>query len=258
MTQLPGSGRAASGRPWARLRSTLGRVARGFGLEIHRYVPLDSAGARRARILTERRVGVVLDVGASTGQYAKELRLWGYGGRIVSFEPVSKAFAQLQGDAEHDPNWECRRLALDEVEGPAEIHVSGNLQSSSLLPMKRRHLAVAPDSSYVAVESVTRSRLDSLFSTVVADHEQPFLKLDVQGCELRVLNGAEKVLHRIVGIEAELSLTSLYEGQPLLREMLDFFASAGFILVALEPVLHDPESGHTLQVDGIFVRSDGV
>src|SRR3954447_8852354 len=56
-------------------------------------------------LLRELRVNVVLDVGATVGQYADKLRRTGYAGRIVSFEPVAELCAELRERAAADDRW---------------------------------------------------------------------------------------------------------------------------------------------------------
>ena len=50
----------------------------------------------RARLLASERIDLLLDVGANEGQYALRMRRAGFQGRIVSFEPLSDAFAALE------------------------------------------------------------------------------------------------------------------------------------------------------------------
>jgi FkbM family methyltransferase len=210
--------------------------------------------ARRIRILQDNGVTVVLDVGANRGQFASELRIGGYEGRIVSFEPLSTALAALERAAAGDPRWECRRLAVSDSDGETELHVSENAVSSSLLDMEPRHLEAAPASRYVTTERVRQARLATLVEELRLPEDGIYLKLDVQGSEAKVLEGARPILPRVVAIETELSLVPLYRGQLLFREMLDLLDEAGYDPVSLEPAYADGRSGHVLQVDGIFLR----
>jgi FkbM family methyltransferase len=211
--------------------------------------------ARRARLLASTEVDLVLDVGANVGQYASRLRPAGYKGRIVSFEPLSDAFAELSAAAAADPTWECRRLALGATDGETEINISGNSYSSSLLDMEDRHVESAPESKYVGTEKIETARLDSLWDELVRDGERPFLKLDVQGFELEALRGAEDSLPKILGVQAELSLVPLYRDGPVFRDVIDYLEERGFRLAGLEGGHDDRRTGEMLQADGIFIRA---
>jgi FkbM family methyltransferase len=199
-------------------------------------------------------VSVVLDVGASVGEFGSALRAEGYAGRIVSFEPSSAAFGELERRAAGDGAWECRRMAVGDAEGWTDLRVAENGVSSSLLRVTREHLRVAPRARAVRVERVPVARLDTLAPELLRPDDRTFLKLDVQGGELAALRGAEAVLGRLAGIECELSLVELYEGQPVLGHVTEWLGERGFALVALEPALTDPASGELLQLDGLFVR----
>jgi FkbM family methyltransferase len=215
---------------------------------------LNDEDVRRVKLLRSEGIEMVLDVGANAGQYAGRLRAAGYSGGIVSFEPLAQAFAALERAAAADPGWEARRLALSDTDGEAEIHVSANSWSSSLLDMDERHLASAPESAYVGTERVTTARLDSIWDEVLGQDARPFLKLDVQGFEMRVLRGATGHLDHLAGVQAELSLVHLYEGDSLWRDLVDHLEAYDFELAGLEPGFEDPKTGRMLQADGIFLR----
>jgi FkbM family methyltransferase len=236
---------------------TVQRVLRRRGLEVAPYLPGTGDAARRAKLLRGRDVGVLLDVGANIGQWVTETRAAGYTGRVVSFEPLSEVFPKLSKAAKNDPLWQTRNHALGPTDGSAQINVSKNRFSSSLLPMEERHERSAPQSAYVATEDIEVRRLDSIWSEVVPDGEPAFLKLDVQGFEFEVLKGAGASIPQIVGIQAELSFVPLYEGAPLFREMIDHLDRLGFELAGVEPGFEDPDSGEMLQADGLFVRRAG-
>lgn len=228
-------------------KTTLQRL----GLDLRRYRPV---ARRRSALMTALGVRSVLDVGANEGQYGTELRAHGFTGTILSFEPLSSAYAALLRTASGDGDWHCLQYAASDRSGSSRIHVAANSASSSLLVMAPAHTEAAPDTANIGEEPVQLCRLDAVDRLLHAD--APFmLKLDVQGHEAAAFAGAAGILDRIVLIEAELSVCELYEGAPLLAEMLGILAERGFELVALEPGFHDPRDGRILQFDGYFRRA---
>jgi len=202
------------------------------------------------------RIDRVLDVGANQGQYAEDIRTLGYSGTIHSFEPVTSAFAELSQRAEFDPLWQATRSALGREKGVAQINVAANGgASSSLLPMLDRHSSAAPEADYVRLEQVPVSTLDDIAADP-SGNLRTFLKVDTQGYELAVLDGAAALLGRsIMAVQLELSLVPLYDGAPLYDEMLSYMSGRGFRLCWLDPGFHDPTTYELLQFDACFVKN---
>lgn len=233
-------------------RVNAGLARLGYGL--HR-VDL-SPEALRAKLIEHEGIDLVLDVGANAGQHALGLREAGYRGRIVSFEPLAQAFAELERLAAGDPGWDVRRLALGDVDGTLPLNVSSNSWSSSLLPIGERHMRSAPESAYVDTEEVRVARLDSVWAEIAGEAANPWLKLDVQGYELHVLRGAEQCISSVRGVQAELQLESLYEGDVDWRVIVDWLADRGFVVAGVEPGFADRATGRMLQFDGVFTRAE--
>lgn len=240
----------------ARLRSWVKHGIRAAGYDIHRLHPADSAGHQLHLAFERFGIDLVFDVGANVGQFSESLRFYGYTGKIVSFEPLSVAREKLTEAAARDPKWEVHpRVALGENDGEVDINVSGNLFSSSILPMLEGHKAAASDSVYVGVERVPITRLDAVAEPYLREAKAPFLKIDTQGFEQHVLDGASGILPRLRGVLCELSLVPLYEGQPLWMEMLARLEADGFTLWAIQPGFTDYRDGRTLQFDAIWFRT---
>lgn len=233
-------------------------VARNLAFELSRQ----SSDRDTKRLLVDKLasqgVNVILDVGANSGQYSANLRKAGFAGRIVSFEPLSQPFARLEKRASQDPLWDCHQYALGDDDGRITVNVAGNAgESSSVLPMLKRHQDAYPPANYVDTEEVPIRRLDSVVPEILRSDENLFLKIDVQGYERQVLAGSEStVRERCIGVQLELSFFPLYEGGMLIREALDLVESMGFTLIALLPCFMDPRNGQMLQADGIFLRQD--
>jgi FkbM family methyltransferase len=233
------------------LRDRLNRLARRRGYEVRQYTPVRSLAAAREALLTD--VDVVVDVGANAGQYGEMLRERGYRGRLVSLEPVAEAFAELERRAAADGAWRAVCVAASDADGELALNVTGDSRSSSVLRRNDR-FASKPGWEPRESRSVPARRLDGLVPELLQPSERAYLKLDVQGYERTVLDGAGDALQRFEALELELSVSPLYEGQPGLAEMLPLLAGRGFRPVSMEPILLD-DDGLLMELDGLFARA---
>lgn len=216
---------------------------------------LMSAQARR-RILF-RDIDVLIDGGANCGQYAKWARQCGFAGRIISFEAASATFRVLAEAARSDDGWECHQVALGPEDGEALLHLSRSSLGSSVFQPTDHHFRAWPDDLETGTEPVPMRSLSSLWNELGCDGRRVYLKLDVEGFELPVLEGAGSVLDRIALLDVELPLVDMYRDAPKFGDMLNFLLGRGFSIVALEQNHSgDEETGQMLMVDGVF-RSSG-
>ncbi len=241
------------------LQQRLRRLGRRLGIEIGRY-PAQYADRRRGDLLRRAGVNVVLDVGANEGQFAAALRgPGGYGGYIWSFEPGAEAFARLSEVSAADPLWQCRRLALMDRNGELRLHVAEGTNLSSFLASSK--MGVAAMGAGIASrheEVVCAARLDAVLDSLDVDPGSAFLKLDVQGSEGRVLDGAGGILERLLGVQLELPLVALYEEQVPAFTLVERLRQAGFQMVLVEPGYFDDASALMLEFDALFLREDIV
>lgn len=237
------------------IRDFVKRAIRSTGFDLHRFTPGSNPSLQLVKALARFEVDLVLDVGANIGQFAAELRSYGFQGNLVSFEPLSTAHRVLSEAAIRDVGWKVHpRCAIGGEDGETVINVSGNSVSSSLLPMLKSHSSAAADSVYVGAERTPIYRLDSVAPHYLQNANRPFLKIDTQGFEWSVLDGAKETLPQVRGILCELSLVPLYEGQRLWREMIHRIEDLGFTLWAIQPGFVDSRDGRTLQFDAVFFR----
>lgn len=230
------------------------KIGKSLGLEIRRFP--NRLHRNRLRLLKEHGVNAVLDVGANKGQYALEMREIGYSGLIHSFEPVTEAFQILESKAKGDNLWNLHKVGVGDSEGKVTINVASNLASSSVLKLGKNHLEAAPSIEMVKTEQIVIKKLDALIEELSLNEHGPFyLKIDTQGYEAKVLRGAEGVLESgVVGLQIEMSLVELYEGEMLYQEMIDYVGNFGFTLYSIEPGLINLKTGQMMQFDGIFYK----
>ena len=205
--------------------------------------------------LRHHKFGTVLDVGANSGQFAREMRPNFLDATFHCFEPVPAAFSRLS-------QWAARQqgvipvcLALGDRPGRLEMnfHV-GHDTSSSLLPTTRLCETIWPSTADQCKEAVEVQRLDDYVRTLQRPLDDDiFLKLDVQGYEAQVLRGAPEILKRIRASMVEVSLDLLYEGQAGFLEILKLMAGAGLEYSGNFDQAYGAD-GHVLFFDALFLR----
>jgi FkbM family methyltransferase len=240
-----------------RIRKFVKSGFRRLGYEITGYSPARSSTAQIIALLNHFKVDLVLDVGANFGQFSEDIRNGGYLNQIVSFEPLTSAHNKLLIASEGDSKWHVHdRCAIGHEIGEITINIAGNSASSSVLPMLEAHIAASPDTGYIGSENTPLLTIDKILANDIYRNKNIFLKIDTQGFEWSVLDGAENSLSRIQGVLVEMSMIPLYEGQHLWHELVARLEDAGFEVWALQPGFTHPVTGRTLQCDGIFFRKD--
>lgn len=230
------------------------KIIRKIGYDFRKYSSDNFPELKRLKIIKKHDIDLVLDIGASEGHYGKELRDLGYKKRIISFEPLSESYQELNKKSQQDNYWDSYNCALGNEISEVEIGISKHITSSSLLPMTETHVNALSDSEIIAKEKIVVKTLDSFINNGIEVSNKIYMKVDVQGFEMFVLEGAKKVLPQVVAIEVELSLVQLYKGGPLFIDMINHLEKLGFSLASLNHVFLDNTTDLLLQVDGIFLR----
>jgi FkbM family methyltransferase len=169
----------------------------------------------------------VVDVGANRGEFVRAVRFACPAASVIAFEPIPHLADRIRRDFHGQPV-EVHAVALDDSEGTGDFHVLGSDDLSSLLPPAAalRHRTAEGHEAHVI--QVPVRRLDDVCH-LGAQHEPVLLKVDVQGGELRVLRGAERLLARVACLKLECDFEHLYEGQPSFAQVLSFLAERGFV-----------------------------
>ena len=209
------------------------------------------------RILNDFAVGLVLDVGANVGQTHDKLRIAGYKGRIVSFEPVPSAYAELVARAKQDNYWDIApRTAIGSEQGEVNINVSQATDMSSILKPGADLLNTLPKTKVVEQVVTPVTTLDAVWETYCPPSARVFLKVDTQGFERQVLDGARASLCKVIGIQLELSLFPLYEGEETYLSYLNDLHAWGFEPQRIWENYFFRSLGRQLQIDVAFMRTE--
>lgn len=242
------------------IRATIKRAIRHCGFDIVRC-PLPEWVALREHLLDIfSRLGIncVLDVGAHFGEYASFLRRSGYDGWILSFEPISDNFEQLQGRSAKDPLWRTYQYAFGDEEQSLPINVTRQTGFSSFLkPNAFCEMRFGGDAQIQRTERVNIKRLDSVFPDILSQFQTPriYLKLDTQGYDLNVVKSLGRHISQIRALQTELSVHSIYFGMMDYLATLQNLAELGFEPTGLFPVTHDQDGVRVIEFDCVLVQT---
>jgi FkbM family methyltransferase len=248
---------AELGRVDAVLKNSARTVINRFGLDIVRYRSPNTIEGHLHRLLPSLGVNCVLDVGAHHGEYAGLLRRIGYRGSIVSFEPVSTNFAVLQRARRRDPRWQGMQFALGAEQSVMAINVLAATDLSSFLaPTPHAHTWFGDASRVVRTEMVHVKCLDDVIEACTEPLVAPriFLKIDAQGFDLSVLQGATRTLQWVVGLQTEIAVRSLYEDVSLFPDNVVQVLALGFDLTGLFGVAREPDGIAQIEFDCVMRR----
>lgn len=149
------------------------------------------------------RLRVIFDVGANTGQTTREFLTWYPTADIYCFEPVAETFRHLQATLPRHGRARGFQLALGGTTGQATmVRATVSMQS---------HLAdpTADPGSYpeASLETVAVTTMDAFCAEAGVTHVN-YLKVDTEGADLEVLNGAARMLggHHVDLVQVEVGM----------------------------------------------------
>ena len=229
-----------------------------YGFDIVRYPYRSQILKRRMQLISSYGINLIFDVGANIGQYAMQIRDIGYKARIVSFEPLTSAYKELKKNSNNDSLWDTVNIALGHDNYKSEINISVDSYSSSILDLLPIYAKVTPKSKYTGKQIILIRKIDKIIDKYYQKSDKLFLKIDTQGYESKVIEGAKNSMDKIIGIQLEMSIIPMYNGGLIFTETIDLLYSKGYVLMSLEPGFSDPNTGQLIQFDGIFFRKCGI
>lgn len=201
-------------------------------------------------------IRTIIDVGANTGQFAKNISEFFPKSTVYCFEPLPVPFAALSEWAKtQNGKVVPLNLAIGDQEGEVEMFLHENhTPSSSLLATTKLTEEYYPFTKGQKRINVRQTTLDNaLKESKVELLSDVLIKLDVQGYEDRVIAGASETLAIASACILEVSLDTLYEGQADFNGLLIKLDKLGFRYAGnLEQVYG--EDGHCIYIDAVFLN----
>lgn len=215
------------------------------------------------RLIRWRDIGfdplTVYDIGANQGHWSQMCRHLFPSADIHLFEPLSQfhdGLHQLESKAHGGRGTtQLHPLALGNENGNTKIHLTENVAASSLLAPSSDGGSNRFGTQSTRTETIQVRRLDDLVAEEkMADPD--LVKIDVQGFESEVFRGGTRTLNKARAIIVEVSLAELYQGQPLLMDMIQLLETSGFKLDDLVESCRSWPEGRLWQVDLWMTKKD--
>lgn len=187
----------------------------------------------------------IVDVGAYKGQWSRMVSSIWPDAAILMIEPNREQTAPLQAVAA-DLNATLYSELLGAVDGEeVQFHVMAS--GSSILAER----SDAPRTS-------EPRRLVTLNSLLADQPIADLLKIDAQGYELSILDGADRILPRVQTVLLEIALIEVNEGSPILHDVLSYMHDRGFVAFDILEMHRRPLDRTLCQIDVFFCRQDAI
>jgi FkbM family methyltransferase len=195
----------------------------------------------------------VVDVGANRGQFASIARSLFPAAQIYSFEPLEGPATEFRQAFGSDNQVRLFNKAVGPKAGLLPIYVTTKDDSSSLLK---------PGTKQSEIFGVESQNVNEIFVSRLSEclgrtdlKPSSLLKIDVQGSELDVLEGSSDLIDQFDAVYVECSFLQLYEGQPLVGEIVHWLLARDFLLAGVYNQYADPQHG-AVQADFLFLRQN--
>ena len=209
------------------------KVIHKFGWQVIQYHPLkeqDNTYEIQKNLLKNINVKTVFDVGAWIGQTAETYKEYFPNAEVHAFEPFPDSYKKIVDTIcpKHE-NIIANNLAVSDEVGTATFYSNKIETTNSLLPTTTTHSSTDYYRDNVAKIEVSTTTLDEYCKAAKVDHIN-ILKMDIQGGELKALNGASKLLEeqKIDVIYSEISFSEMYEGSPMYHDLAAFLEKFGY------------------------------
>lgn len=231
------------------------RWLRRLGFVVQRW-PATRFDATDAALALLRRNGfqpdVVIDVGANRGRWTAMARETFPDAVYHLVEPQPGCLPLLTQMAEKSPRIHVHATAVTRPGVPTVVMVGGGDDQSgtgNFIPTRAVSAGADDRTSY------SSTTLDALFAHLTAS--RILLKLDVEGHELAVLEGARAFLPRVEVIVSEFWMFKIDgEAMATLPELVATLQQAGFLLYDVGALHGRRSDGRLISGDAIFVRRE--
>jgi FkbM family methyltransferase len=205
--------------------------------------------------LQQLNIDFIFDIGASDGGFANKIKTTFPLAEVHSFEALKNSFEALKKNTTHLQSFYPNHVALSNTKGTIDFYLCDDYTgSSSMLEMGEIHKDAYPFTSKNTLIQVEAITLDEYSERLNLDQRNILLKLDVQGAEKIVLEGAKKTLEKVDVIFTEINFSETYKNCVLFKDLNALLESHNFYLTGMENVSRNYKDGSFLQADAYYLK----
>jgi FkbM family methyltransferase len=207
-----------------------------------------------ARLLKAHPVKSIVDGGAHTGHFSRQMASALPSSKIEAFEPASETYRALKRAIAKWPGIRAHKLALGAASEIRTFHNNAAPQTSSL------KCATVDGEKYFGGLITETGREDVLIVALgdfCREHgidQIDIIKLDLQGGEMDALKGAGDMVATAMIVFIEVCFLRIYEDSALFSDLDMFLRSKGFDLYQVYDLVRSPSDGRLLHGDAMFVQ----
>lgn len=207
---------------------------------------------QRKLLLENLKISTIIDVGAHYGEFYEEVRRHEFRRKVISIEPTRSSYEILKKYEGCDRNFKALNVALADVAGELTFY---EYEESSM----NSALEVDSSSNYKlnlkeSVSSTQCITLDQVIETESLQGDNIFVKLDVQGYEVKILQGLRNCLQSVNLIQVEISINPIYRDASNLLELVDWLKLNGFAIVSVVTERFHESAALAYDIDILCVR----
>ncbi len=154
---------------------------------------------------------------------------------IVGFEPDEREFINLKTKA--NQNTKYINSGLYKKKTALNLYLTRQQKVSSIFKPNFEILKLFPEPERFEVVETKKIEVDTLDNQFEfhAVTDADFIKIDTQGSELFILEGATETMQQhVFGLEIEVEFTEIYQNQPLFSDVDSFVRKQGFQLFDIQ------------------------
>lgn len=182
--------------------------------------------------------------------------------QMIGFEPDERSFENLVQTA----SAKYLNIGLYNEKTSLDLYLTRKEGCTSILKPNRTFLDRFPNGESYDILKTIKIKADTLDNQLQENlvNDADFIKMDTQGSELFILEGATESLENVFGLEIEVEFVQVYKDVPLFADVDSFIRKLGFQIFDLgQPyytrsefgITYRQQKGHLRAADALYLRT---